>query len=104
MIIHVKAKENHLINEEAFLIPSQSSHDSVSVAFKTSEEWERYPVKKAFFSYRESPEIEVTLDENMTALVPEFVLARPGFKVRLRGENSKKEIFQSDVLTLSVVF
>ena len=101
MKLEIEAHKTHLVNNTSYLYPSQGSRESVYLSFIFDESWEGYD-KVVAFQYFDSPEIKREIGSDPIA-VPNFVLAKPSFKVRVIGINeSKALIYQSDVLTICV--
>lgn len=84
-------------------LPVQGSDNSVKLAFAFDNSWESYPTRRAYFQYHFSnwKYVELSNDE---VLVPREFLAKPGFKVMIRGYAQSGAIMATNIENVPVEF
>ena len=84
-------------------LPVQGSDNSVKLAFVFDNSWENYPTRRAYFQYHFSNWKYVELSNN-EVLVPREFLAKPGFKVMIRGYAESGAIMATNIENVPVEF
>jgi len=84
-------------------LPVQGSVNSIKLAFAFDDSWESYPTRRAYFQYHFSNWKYVELSNN-EVLVPREFLAKPGFKVMIRGYAQSGAIMATNIENVPVEF
>ena len=84
-------------------LPVQGSDNSVKLAFAFDNSWVNYPTRRAYFQYHFSnwKYVELSNDE---VIVPREFLAKPGFKVMIRGYAQSGAIMATNIENVPVEF
>jgi len=85
-------------------LPVQGSDNSVKLAFAFDDSWESYPTRRAYFQYHFSNWKYVELSNDNEVLVPREFLAKPGFKVMIRGYAQNGAIMATNIENIPVEF
>ena len=85
-------------------LPVQGSDNSVKLAFAFDDSWESYPTRRAYFQYHFSNWKYVELSNENEVLVPREFLAKPGFKVMIRGYAQSGAIMATNIENVPVEF
>ena len=85
-------------------LPVQGSDNSVKLAFAFDESWNNYPTRRAYFQYHFSNWKYVELSADNEVLVPREFLAKPGFKVMIRGYAQSGAIMATNIENVPVEF
>ena len=85
-------------------LPVQGSDNSVKLAFAFDNSWESYPTRRAYFQYYFSNWKYVELSADNDVLVPREFLAKPGFKVMIRGYAQSGAIMATNIENVPVEF
>lgn len=103
MTINLSVLENELSLNDYVVVPATGSVGSLKLKFNFSQDdtaWENLPTKQAFFQYVNSPWYYANIDANGEVIVPRQVIAKPAFKIMLRGYDSNGVIVQTNVVEI----
>ena len=85
-------------------LPVQGSDNSIKLAFAFDDSWASYPTRRAYFQYHFSNWKYVELSNDNDVLVPREFLAKPGFKVMIRGYAQSGAIMATNIENVPVEF
>lgn len=103
MTINLSVLENELSLNDYVVVPATGSVGSLKLKFNFSQDdtaWDNLPTKQAFFQYVNSPWYYANIDANGEVIVPRQVIAKPAFKIMLRGYDSNGVIVQTNVVEI----
>ena len=102
--INLTIQQQTLTLDSLESLPVQGSDNSVKLAFAFDNSWESYPTRRAYFQYHFSNWKYVELSNDNEVLVPREFLAKPGFKVMIRGYAQSGAIMATNIENVPVEF